>query len=185
MTVNEAYFRFLLAKVNETTHVNLCSILHELEFSYQHDIFSDTNRASDGKELRYEFSVYAGEGVNNVAADEELGALLEKPCSVLEMMVALALRIDSDITGEPGINNSNFWFSTMLINLGLYSMNDSTVIDPVTVCLLVNRFLARGYDEGGRGGLFPLLHPHRDQRLIGIWEQMSDYLAEIRERGNL
>jgi hypothetical protein len=175
MTVDESYFAFLLQKVGETEHIRLCKFLYETEFIYPAEIISDANRAADGIELRYEFIVFAGEGVNNVASDERLGELLPKPCSVLEMLVALAIRIDRDIMGEPSINNTQFWFRSMLTNIGAYS--DAIGL----VRKRVMHWLNREYDE--RGSMFRLQHPYRDQRKIGIWEQMSDYVNELNTNG--
>lgn len=175
MDVVNGYFQFLINKV-KAQDPTLCWKLYTTEYIYRPELFSDANRASDGMELRYEFTVYAGEGVNNVASDEALEGLYAQPCSVLEMLVALAIRIDTDITGEPGVDNAWVWFQLMIENLGLNMMNADYVL---------HRFLNREYDEAGNGGLFPLHFPCRDQRTIGIWEQLSDYISEMRERGKL
>ena len=176
MDVVNGYFQFLINKVGAYRDESLCWKLYTTEYFYRPDLFSDANRASDGIELRYEYTVYAEEEINNVASDEALEALYVEPCNVLEMFVALAIRIDTDITGEPGVDNAWLWFQIMINNLGLKTMDPDYVL---------HRFLSREYDEAGNGGLFPLCFPHRDQRTIGIWEQLSDYISEARERGNL
>lgn len=175
MTVEESYFAFLLNKVGETQHIELCKFLYKTPFIFPPEIESDGNRAVDGEEMRYEFIVYAGEGVNNVAADESLEQLLPKPCSVLEMLVALAIRIDRDIMGEPSINNVQFWFRSMLCNIGAYDA-------PLPMAKgRIRSWLNREYDRNG--AMFRLQRPYRDQRKIGIWEQMSDYVNELSTNG--
>lgn len=178
MDVSEGYFRFLLNKVHETDGV-LNRWLYEQEFVYPPEIFSDHSRVSDGIELRYEYIAYVGELINNVPADDAVGELLEQPCNMLEMLVALALRIDTDITGEPGVDRAFIWFHEMLQNLGLYEQEPR--LWPITL----QRFLNRQYSYAGIGGLFPLRYPQRDQRTIGIWDQLSDYLNEMYRRNGL
>lgn len=175
MDVYEGYYRFLLNKVHETDGV-LYEWLYEQQFVYFPEMFSDRGRESDGIELRYEYVVYAGEAVNNAASDEALGELLEKPCNMLEMLVAFALRIDTDITGEPGVDKAFIWFHTMLQNLGLYSKEPRFWPD------ILQKLLNRQYNYAGVGGLFPLRYPLRDQREISIWDQLSDYLNEMYKR---
>lgn len=182
MNVRQGYFQFLLNKVHEEAgqNVGLCWLMYNTDFFHYPVIYSDASRASDGTELRYEYAVYCGEGVNNVASDEALGELYDMPCTVLEMLVALAIRIDRDITGDPGVDGAYLWFQLMLSNLGLYNNPDELSWGPI-----LKTFMLREYDFGGHGGLFPLSAPYRDQRTIGIWDQLSDYISEMRERGML
>lgn len=182
MTTNELYFKFLIRKVKVHTKplIAVCRQLYNTEFIYDDDIWSDKNRIGDGEELRYEFAVFAGDGINNVASDDAMGEILEMPCTVLEVLVALAVRIDSDITGEPGEDRAEEWFNQMIANLGLDVPRTES-----EVSYILNRWLTRRYDENGSGGLFPLITPYRDQRTIGLWEQASDYISDKRNHGGI
>ena len=70
------------------TYKKLLSCLHMITFRCE--MRSDENRAEDGVDLRWRFAVDTGrENQNDWIRD-----CLEGPCSVLEMMVALAIRIE-------------------------------------------------------------------------------------------
>ena len=101
-----------------------------------------------------------------------------RPCSVLEMMVALAIKIEEQIMDDPDIGNrTGLWFWKMIENLGLKNMRDA-VIDTDYVEKIIFRFLDRNYQRDGSGGLF-IVHGHGDLRNVEIWYQMLWYLNDI------
>ena len=146
--------------------------LHEIEFTYI--IEMDGNRASDGIALRYRF------GLENGYSKELIREYLDgEPCSVLEMMVALAFRCEEHIMYDPEIGDrTGQWFWTMIVNLGLSSMDDSKFDDQFVEDVMF-RFLNRRYKMNGEGGLFVLNHCKRDLRRIEIWYQLMWYLNEL------
>lgn len=74
-----------------------------------------------------------------------------RPCSVLEMMVALAIKIEEQIMDDPDIGNrTGLWFWKMIENLGLKTMRDA-VIDTDYVEKIIFRFLDRNYQRDGSG----------------------------------
>jgi hypothetical protein len=129
---------------------------------------NDDNRVEDGRALRDEF--LDDEGLDEV--DEEW---LELGCSVLEMLIALARRLAFEADGEPRL-----WFWHLLKNLGLDACNDRSNYDQNGVDDVLESVIWRTYDPTGRGGLFPLECPYKDQRRTEIWDQMSSYLLEHR-----
>lgn len=138
--------------------------LYETEFYWT--IPMDENRSHDGIDLRDAFFEATGKNVKDI-----LG-----PCTVLEMMIALARRCD----GEVGDINSEgvpdiFW--GMIKNLGLEKMDDEHFNEVKTADILMN-FLDRCYTFDGKGGLFPLKNAKNDQRNVEIWYQMQAYLIE-------
>lgn len=138
--------------------------LHEMDFYWT--IPLDENRAKDGVDLRDAYFEATGKDVRDI-----LG-----PCTLLEMMVALARRYDGQV-GD--INSSNvpdiFW--GMLKRLKLDKMDDEH-FDEIKVADILMNFMDREYDFDGKGGLFPLKKPNADQRKVEIWYQMQAYRIE-------
>lgn len=133
--------------------------LYDTEFTWK--IPQDVNRARDGLDLRREFSYSYYD---------------DSPCSVLEVMVALANRIEIDILSEPDLGNrAPEWFWEMIYSLDLHDMTNANYNDDY-VDFIIFRFLNREYDSNGRGGLFTVDHPRVDMRRIEIWYQMQNWL---------
>ena len=104
---------------------------------------------------------------------------LEKPCSVLEMMVALSLRCEEEIMDDPNIGDrTRQWFWGMVVSLGLGAMHDDR-FDKKYVDETIERFLKRKYEYDGRGGLFTIKDSNRDLREVEIWYQLCWYLDSI------
>jgi hypothetical protein len=130
--------------------------LYQRDFTWELEM--DENRAIDGLELRDRYRIDLG----------------DKPCSMLEMMVAIAIRED-DIMGYY-ISEScgpDTWFWEMWENCGLEdNMTDREVND------VIDRILNREYNRFGEGGLFYVPSPTKDLREIDIWYQMQWHLAQ-------
>lgn len=149
--------------------------LFEREFTWIID--EDSRRADDVISLRGRYLAEEGKESEDFAED-----LLIRPVSVFEVLVALAIRIETDIMGEPGNDHPEKWFWMFMENLGLKSITDAKfrkspmkehVRDSIDI------FLEREYSKNGsNGGLFPLEKPHSDQRDEEIWVQMQSYLNE-------
>jgi len=121
----------------------------------------DVNRVADGLNLR-----------------ERLGFQSGNPCSIFEMMVALAVRCEEHIMTNDEIGDRTpRWFWGMIENLGLREMTDD-IFDESVVDEIIERFLARDYSYNGRGGLFYVSEPRMDMRDVEIWYQMMWYLDE-------
>ena len=103
-----------------------------------------------------------------------------RPCSVLEMIIALAIRLEEHIMDDPDIGNrTGQWFWDMIVSLGLGSMDDSK-FDKAHAIDVIRRFLDRDYGRDGKGGLFTIEHCRYDMRDIEIWYQANWYLDNIR-----
>lgn len=143
---------------------------------FRWSIENDANRAYDGLYLRYQFSIdhhvigYPNENVMDI--------LSEKPCSVLEMMYALAQRMEGFMSNEEYGDRTVQWFWHMVQNLGLGSMIDDRYRENIAE-LRVERLLDRAYAPSGYGGLFTVKHPAKDMRDVEIWYQMCWYLDEF------
>ena len=147
----------------------LLSVLYDTPFRWSYKIPSDANRAGDGQYLRTRYANATGDYVSYKDA--------KAPCNVLEMLVAMSIRIENDIMGEPGNDHPEHWFWEMIKNLGIYRFNDSHFSEH-DILRALDKWMDRKFADNGAGGLFPLSKSLRDQRLIPIWNQMSDYLNE-------
>ena len=156
----------------KTEYRNLLARLNEEPFSYI--IEMDGNRAADGINLRYRFGQDCGYDHRMIAS-----YLDDTPCSVFEMMAALAIRCEEHIMEDSDIGNrTSKWFWTMITSLGLIAMDDSNY-DEYYVDRVIYRFLNREYRRDGEGGLFIVRNPKRDMRDIEIWYQLCLYLDSI------
>lgn len=131
----------------------------------------DANRHSDGFHLRLDFADDNGY-VIPVTGDDKIYS-----CTVLEVLLALSIRIDSEITGEPGLVYPEKWFWTMINNLGLAVYDDDN-FDKTAVDNILDKWLTRKFAKSGVGSPFPLRHPFDDQRKVELWQQMQNYITE-------
>ena len=171
----ERYFRWICKKIQSkryASHERLLTHLFEKTFTYILD--RDGNRYEDGIALRYRY------GSENGFSDARIASELDVfQCSVLEMMVALAIRCEESIMSDSEIGNrSERWFWSMVESLGLIDMDDRYFDRYVTDDILT-RFLDREYEPDGRGGLFVVNDPPRDMRDVEIWYQAMWYFNEI------
>jgi hypothetical protein len=172
--MKQKYFDWMCNLVCDHKHQEyqtLLEHLHDIEFRYILDM--DGNRAEDGEDLRYRY----GFEFDIPRVDIEY-CLDDRPCSILEMMVALAHRCEENIMDDPDFGDrTGKWFWGMIENLGLDSMDDDH-FDEDYVDMIVERLLERKYDPDGAGGLFTLHECRQDLRTVDIWYQLMWYLSE-------
>lgn len=169
--IKEYYFEWLCDLVCKERHSKsvsysrLLARLHETEFIYLMPM--DQNRAENGIALRWRFYC---ETDYNIRSDA--------PCSVLEMMVALAISCEN-IMDDPNVGDrTGQWFWSMIVNLGLGSMTDYK-FDDIYVDGVIHRFLNREYEPNGKGGLVTIKNCQFDLRAVEIWTQLLWYLGSI------
>lgn len=172
--LNKRYFEWMCRYVydkrySKTSFKKLLYHLYETPFDYVIDM--DGNRYADGIDFRYRFG-YECNFSNSMIAT----FLDNRPCSILEMMIALAVRCEEHIAEDPEIGDrTGQWFWNMIVSLGLGSMTDARY-DQEYIDAVIERFLNREYDRNGKGGLFTVEHCRYDMRNIEIWYQMNLYL---------
>lgn len=150
----------------------LLCYLHSRDFDYI--IALDSNRAGDGIELRYRFG-----DIFNYPQAVIADALDDRPCSVFEMMVALAHRCEESIMDDPDIGDrTGDWFWSMINNLRLHRLTDDN-FDKRFADYTIDKFLKREYCSDGTGGLFTVTNRNEDMRNVEIWYQMMWHLDEI------
>lgn len=157
------YYTYLVNKTGlvEREYSVLLSTLFCIPFEWSYKIPMDANRANDGMAMRSEYEI-----------DTDMHADVVGDCNVLEMLVALAIRIDS-VMGVPGEDHSNEWFQLMIDNLGL-----TPEMEVADINATVANWMHRNIDHNGNGGLFPLDHSSEDQRELSIWDQMTCYINQ-------
>ena len=176
--IRQDYFEWLCEKVHvDQGERSYRILLRDLFLKHFYSLIPhDENRASDGLELREQYlrDIWYPKYVE-----------IDGECTVLEMLLGLANRIDFELSepyGEDASDRAISWFWEMLDNLGLLEFSDDRYFDfggARYVNQIVDRFLERDYAWNGEGGLFPLKDSQEDQRDVEIWYQMNAYLMEM------
>ena len=164
MVLNDRnYFLWLLQKlewhnIDVYDHKELLWWLYQTEFTWS--IENDANRASKGLNLRYEYNTKWDYG--------------DTPCSVLEMLIALAHDWEHEISYDfrKG-DRSALWFWTMLSNLKLIKspLSPENLVNHQIFGEIIGEWLRREFDEDGSGSPFPLKKPPNNQKKVEIWLQ--------------
>lgn len=170
--LKELYLDYLTSIVmfDRQDYSMLLATLMKIDFEpyYQEDI----RRGADGLELRNHFA-----SVSNVSNEKFIQDIGYTSCSMLEMMVALSLRMEDIMADQVG-NRTNIWFKRMLYSLGLYEMTDDN-FNQEYIMNCINKFKNVDYEYNGKGGLFTLNQPTQDIRKLEIWNQMNLYIVEL------
>ncbi len=177
--LKEQYFNWLYGLVypwdknvsDDYRNTKLLKFLFDTPF--YSPIEMDGNRVSDGLSLRTEFGDKFG------YEDRDIIIYLDdRDCSVLELMIALAIRCEKQIMYDVAYGDRTAqWFKKMISSLGLNGMNNRQ-FDEYYVSQVIDRFLNHDYEPDGRGSLFALSNPSRDMRNVEIWSQLCEYLNE-------
>lgn len=180
------YFHWLVSQVGmddlgrpgNSSYLTLAQLLHEMEYYWANEL--NENRAKDGIRLRHIWF----DAINNEADALGVGRpmfpldSLSGPCSVLEMLIGLAMRIESDIMQDDRRGNqAPLWFWRILANLDIayddahLGWDQSIVIREIMTDMMDGRIM-----------LFPVRAKKApDGRLVhdlDIWWQAQLWLAE-------
>lgn len=156
-------------------HGRLFGLLFATPFTYI--LPMDGNRYEDGIDLRYRYTREAD------IPDPECAVVCDtSDCSVLEMMVALAKRLEDAIMADDDLGNrTGVWFWEMIYSLGLSDFTDDRWGEnggAARVRDILAAFVSRTYQPDGRGGLFRSVHGG-DMRRMEIWDQAMLHLNEV------
>ena len=172
--VKNDYFEWLYnyvckGRVNSNiSYKKLFMLLHDIDFDFY--MYNDLERARDGVDLRYRFAMTIN--------DEQVMDILDGPCSVLEMMVALAIRCEETIMDDTRYGDrTSQWFWRMMTNLGIGYMTDEEYVKELAVKKIYD-FLERKYSPDGKGGLFYIKDCEEDLTTVEIWSQLCWYLEK-------
>ena len=175
--IEDEYFEWLYGFIdNNRFHKKISYrkvIRYLFDAPFRWTIPKDENRASDGVGLRRRYAIESG------FDDHYFMDYLDGPCSVLEVIIALALRIEETIMDDPTIGNrTSQWVWIMLGSLGLESMTDDR-FNIELVQWIIDQFLDREFESDGKGSLFWIPNCRFDLRDTEIWIQMLWYLDTI------
>lgn len=173
MNKYEKYLNWLLMKVVPNNRSiddllpfeNLLVYLYNTEFASRHPM--DKNRIYDGEKLRVDFY----ENPDIVA-----GMRKNHPVSVLEVLIALAERMNQVVEDTENKTPEFFW--TMIDNLGLGS-EYNTSFDKAYTNVRLGVLYDNAYERDGSGGALFVIHdPNHDMRDADLWYQAMWYLAD-------
>lgn len=172
MILKEEYFEWMYQRVCGKNYRDLLDALNNFEFIYMNPM--DENRLIDGLDLRSQFASECN--IPHVVIKLKMDTDI---CSVLEVMVALAIRMETDIMSDSEFGDRTpTWFWYMIDSLGLDNMSDDN-FDYENVDEIVETFLNRQYDFDGKGGLFHVPSTEHDMRDMEIWYQMCIYSGTL------
>ena len=167
------YLKWLLGKLDKKKvkkYNGLLLTLFETDFIESDKVPMDVNRARDGIALRKYF-------INDsiCGSEEELNKIILDNCSWLEMIVALADRIDDQIMFDMNVGNrSNKWFWLIIEQMDL-DIYDERRFNKDNLLNKLNKLSNREYENGGKNGIFKC---QRDVSKVEIWYQMMEYFNE-------
>lgn len=177
-TIEQVYYHWLLQKIYDPDVYNmdkynyLLDRLSELTFFWTNPM--DVSRIDDAIDLRYRFGREEG------FPEAEVARFLDaKDPSVLEVMVALAVRAEEHILGDNAYGDRCAeWFWVMITSMHLDYYDDRhythTVVDAIVLSMLRHR-----YSRNGDGGLFTVnVDENTDMRKEDIWYQMMRWINQ-------
>lgn len=180
--IETSYFQWLCEMVHadsmEKSYYILCNILFHCPFVAKNP--RDINRQIDGTQLRQDY-IAEIEMLYNTEIDNA-SIFIENICSVFEMVIALAKRMNDELMTENTKEDKTYkYFWEIIDNLGLTDCDDSRIDNgnaypKISTCL--ENLNNRKYKKDGSGGMFPLKCPEKDQRKVEIWYQMQAYINE-------
>lgn len=141
-----------------------------LEMPFYCTLEEDESRLEDGRFLRKDLIEYG----HLERWEDEIDDIR---ISVLEVILALAIRMDAEYTGDPCHPYPENIFWELLMNLGFRSFSNRDFKEQEADDILEN-WMNRKFERNGEGSLFPLRHSRRDQTRIPIWGQMNEYIRQ-------
>lgn len=172
---DQVYFEWLVAQIEigkkNKTYRDLFEKMHNVEFVWT--VPNDDNRVHDALDLRSEFMI----GMHGMTTEKvmNLDVMTGKGATLLEVLVSLSRHCANTAGGDP-----EWWAWHLMENLKLHKLSDPLTRDKDEKAEeIFYTLIWRTYQRDGRGGFFPLVEPHEDQRKVEIWFQMNKYIREI------
>lgn len=177
--LEQNYYEWLKDLIPELkiAYGDLIQILYDTPFRAIFE--SDNDRMSDGMSLRNRYTQ-----ANRMS--NALNLLLREahPCSVLEVMLALALRIEEEYLGAYSDEHPvGQWFNYMLHSLGIAHMIDP-FFETEIASEVIDKFLNHNYRPDGFGSLFWIINTKEDMRQLDLWHQAMLWINEQQRRIN-
>lgn len=156
-------------KVDSDFLYDTCGVLFDITF--QPLDADDLNRVGDANSLRLRY--LEEEGIDGLIRNDNEDTYSSEEATVLEVLVALCVRLEHDILGEPGNEHPERWFWEMIKNFGI--TEDTSEHD---IYEIIDNWMEGNYGEDGSGGPFVLHEYDFDVRELGLWDQAQHYIFE-------
>lgn len=175
-SLEQGYFNWLYNRAcpvsdpaSDESFVEVCGVMNAVDFN--DSVPNDDNRTADAIELRPEFL----EEMVPRTYTRGISSFNAMPPKLFEVVVALCDRANKTTDVDP-----QRLFDTILQNLGLKKYNDKAWnrSSEERVRHILERVNNRDYKPNGRGGIFPLEKPSKDQTEVELWYQLSEFLSE-------
>ena len=173
----DVYFWWLYDMIKGSYYTELLKELYDIPFNVpRFDI--DKSREVDGLNLRKEFS----------EATKYSFDIHERPCSFLEMLIAMAKKLDNDVLFETKYGDRTldwFWMFIELLELSQatddhWNYSWKKYVD--SKCEIVK---TRQYQRDGKGGMFYIPWREEDMRGESLWRQLMWYVDENVRNGTI
>lgn len=176
MSAIDGYFDHLASEICKKEHhiYDYSMLLRRLyDIPFEVRVEMDENRKIDAYTMKMEY-------IESDFGPEYGAEVLEKrEISVLEVLFALAKRMERDILGDPMLENDNsyVYFWDMLRNLDVEKYRNDN-FRGVNVDEKVCKWLRRDYTRDGKGSIFCVTKSKVDMRKVEIWSQMQEYIMK-------
>lgn len=172
------YYVWLLKNVCDIEEISdyecLFKHLFNEEFRFLMDL--DENCAIYGLELRELFLENSVVGRIYMENGQDFS---NEFCSILELLVSLAMHMESEIMSNDSYGDrTSLWFWDMIESLGLKKYENER-FDAIEIDAKLDIFMDRRHSKTGKGGLFTIKNSKIDMRNVDIWAQAMKYLSEI------
>lgn len=148
-------------------------------------------KAKEETRRRYADYIAEEEDLNDKETEEIFKSIRGDLC-LFEVIVCLSYSLNEMFEDVDAYDGCSHFFRILMKNCGLdlYDEEDlDTIGDQVRVYWqrCIDRIITRGYEDSGKGGLFPLewvelycddrkIYP--DQRHISLWQQMNEWVDQ-------
>lgn len=172
--LSQAYYEWLVYDIlsSRPNWFPILKVLHSRD--YVPIMIMDDSRAKDGVNMR---DIYMSKVNNTYAVVQGSNPWVDIPCSMLEMMIAFAIRIKEEFYSEYDdiFDMTTIIFSSFMSSLGI----DTETITEEELNIIINNFICRNYDPSGKGSLFNLSGKTLDidWRDPPIWNQMLAWVS--------
>lgn len=166
-------------KMTAIRYKTLFSMLYQTPVNLNNMKELDCNRTEDGRMLRFRFENEHND-ILGIFPKSDLTHFEDCSCSLLELMIALSLRMEEQIIGNINYGDrTGQWFWEMLTNLGVgYMTDDRFNVSEYHRC--VSNFMNYEYDTDGKGCLFRSEHKTIfEMQMLDVWYQMCEHLKDI------
>lgn len=172
----DGYFDLLASEICQKDHsiYDYSMLLRRLyDIPFEVRVEMDENRKMDALNMKMEYVE------SDLAPEHGTRVLVERFISVLEVLFALAKRMENDILCDPmtEIDNSSMYFWDMLRNLDVEKYKNDN-FKGINVDEKVCKWLRRDYTHDGKGSIFYVPRSKIDMRKEEIWNQMQCYIMK-------